>query len=167
MEQVTSKGCAIFILGVFQAPTGPSPEQPGLTPEPALLWEERGIPPGLLWSEGRWEKLRSCAGHCLDRATRMVHQLQWAPTSASFGCWAEGTHLLGENFSVFRRGDLHVKSKSTAQWTERLWVTKGIFSIYSISSGVKKKNQNKNFLTRILCKKSTKSQYEYVLDRNT
>ena len=37
-EQVTPSGCAVSILGGFQAPTGPSPEQPGLTPALALLW---------------------------------------------------------------------------------------------------------------------------------
>lgn len=38
VKQVSLGGCAIFAPGGFQALTGPSPEQPGLTPELALLW---------------------------------------------------------------------------------------------------------------------------------
>lgn len=35
MEQVTLKGHAVSVPGGFQ---GPNPEQPGLTPELALIW---------------------------------------------------------------------------------------------------------------------------------
>ena len=38
MEQVGCSGCAVSVLGAFQAPAGKSPEHPGLTPRPTLLW---------------------------------------------------------------------------------------------------------------------------------